>query len=153
LYLYTQFDTLGNTLQYLVLDCTAATCLLITLSSMIARTLAVYAKRITIPRLSPTHTKSRITEFFVKQGDYVEPYDTIFVVECSPDFITEGFREFPDQQVSMIVENQEEGVIQELRTDLLGKWVDVDTHIGIVDDGDGEIDGDWTWQAYKHTST
>jgi hypothetical protein len=118
---------------------------------MIARTLAVFAKHITIPRLSPTHTKSRITEFFVKQGDYIKPYDIVFVVECSPDFITDGFRDFPEQQVSMIVENQEEGVVQELQTDLLGKWVYVETPLGIVNDGDEEIDGDWTWQAYKHT--
>lgn len=107
------------------------------------------SKRITIPRLSPTHTKSRITKFLVQQGDEVEPYETVFIVDCSPDFITAGFRETPNQQVSMLIENQEDGTITELDTDVLGKWLPVDTPIGIVDDGD-DIDGDWTWQAYTH---
>ena len=116
------------------------------------RTLALLSKRITIPRLSPTHTESRITQFLVQKGDEVEPYETVFIVECSPDFLTPGFRETPDQKVSMIIENQEDGKITELLTDLLGKWLAVDTPIGILDDGD-DIDGDWTWQAYTHTNS
>ena len=116
---------------------------------MICRTLALCSKRITIPRLSPTHTKSKVTEFLVKKGDPVEPYDTVFVVDCSPDFITSGFRETPHQEVSMIIENQEDGTITELDESVLGKWLDVHTPIGVVDDAD-EMDGDWTWQAYKH---
>ncbi|CAB9497741.1 expressed unknown protein [Seminavis robusta] len=117
---------------------------------MIRRTLALLSKRMTIPRLSPTHTQARITEFLVKQGDSVEPYDTVFIVDCSPDFITPGFRDSPDQIVSMIIENQEDGVIQELQTKLIGQWLDVDTPIGIIHDGDDDTDGDWTWQAYKN---
>jgi len=118
---------------------------------MIRRTIALCAKNITIPRLSPTHTQAKVTQFLVKKGDSVEPYDTVFVVKCSPDFITEGFRETPDEQVSMIIENQEEGFIKELDETCLGKWLDVDTPIGIIDDDEGEeIDGDWTWQAYTH---
>lgn len=113
------------------------------------RTLALCSKRITIPRLSPTHTKAKVTEFLVKNGDTVEPYDTVFVVDCSPDFITEGFRDTPDQQVPMIIENQEDGTIANLDESILGKWLDVDTPIGMVEDGE-EMDGDWTWQAYTH---
>lgn len=116
------------------------------------RTLALCSKRMTIPRLSPTHTKAKITKFLAKKGDTVEPYDTVFIVSCSPDFITEGFRDTPDQEVSMIIENQEDGTITELDESVLGKWLDVDTPIGIIDDGD-EVDGDWadwTWQAYTH---
>lgn len=113
------------------------------------RTVALLSKRITIPRLSPTHSQSRITKWLVKDGDAVEPYDTAFLLECSPDFLTPGYREEPDQTVSMIVENQEDGVISGLDTNVLGKWLDVDTPIGVVDDGEA-IDGDWTWQAYTH---
>ena len=113
------------------------------------RTLSLCSKRITIPRLSPTHTKAKVTEFLVKNGASIEPYDTVFVVDCSPDFITEGFRDEPDQVVSMIIENQEDGTIKDLDESILGKWLDVDTPIGVVDDGEA-IEGDWTWQAYKY---
>ena len=113
------------------------------------RTLALLSKRITVPKLSPTHTQSKITKWLVKDGDTVEPYETVFILDCSPDFLTPGFRETPDQQVSMIIENQEDGVVSELDTGVLGKWLDVDTPIGVIDDGD-DIDGDWTWQAYTH---
>ena len=113
------------------------------------RTVALLSKRITIPMLSPTHTQSRITKWLVSEGDAVEPYQTVFILECSPDFLTPGFREEPDQKVSMIIENQEDGVVSKLDTDVLGKWMNVNTAIGVIDDGD-EIDGDWTWQAYTH---
>ena len=86
----------------------------------------------------------------MQKGDQVEPYDTVFIVDCSPDFLTPGFREYPDQQVCMIIENQEDGVITELDTEILGKWLDVDTPIGLINDGDDSMDGDWIWQAYKH---
>ena len=113
------------------------------------RTLAVLSKRITIPRLSPTHTKSKITQWLVDEGAEVEPYQTVFIVQCSPDFLTPGFRETPDQKVTMIIENQEDGVVSKLDKDAVGKWLEVDTPIGVIDDGD-DIDGDWTWQAYTH---
>lgn len=48
----------------------------------------------------------------------------------------------------MIVENQEDGTITSLDTNVIGKWLDVDTAIGVIDDGEEEMDGDWTWQAY-----
>lgn len=113
------------------------------------RTFALLSKRITVPKLSPTHTQSRITKWLVNKGDAVEPYQTVFTVECSSDFLTPGFREQPDQTVSMIIENQEDGVVSELDVDVLGRWLDVYAVIGVIDDGD-DIDGDWTWQAYTH---
>lgn len=116
------------------------------------RTLTRMSKRITIPQLSPTHTQCKITEFLVKQGDQVEAYQTVFVVDCSPDLLTEGFRECPEEQQSMIIESQEDGTVSKLDTEFLGKWLDIDTPIGIIDDGD-EIDGDWTWQAYTHSNS
>ena len=72
--------------------------------------------------------------------------------------LTATYASFPVQRTNsnntnttVVVENQEDGVIQELQADLLGKWLGVGTVIGILDDGDKEIDGDWTWQAYKHS--
>lgn len=111
------------------------------------RTLIVLSKRITIPKLSPTHTKSRIISFDIANGDEVIEYDPVFTVECSSDFITPAYRDSPDQKLKMIVETQEEGIVTDLRTDLIGKWLDVGSNLGIVDDKD-PLDGDWTWQAY-----
>lgn len=85
----------------------------------------------------------------MKQGDEVEPYQTVFIVYCSPDFLTPGFRESQNEQRCMIIESQEEGTVSELKSEILGEWVDVGTAIGIIDDGD-ETDGDWTWQAYTY---
>jgi pyruvate/2-oxoglutarate dehydrogenase complex dihydrolipoamide acyltransferase (E2) component len=77
----------------------------------------------------------------------VEAYHTVFIVDCSPDLLTPGFRDDPDQKLSMIVESQEEGEVSQLKTEVLGQWLDVGTVVGVIDDGD-EVDGDWAWQAY-----
>ena len=103
----------------------------------------------TIPRLSPSHTKSRIVRFLIKNEEQVESYDPMMILECSPDLINDpADRDFPDQKPLMFIETCDEGILKNLN-DHGGKWLDVGTHIGIIDDGD-DIDDDWTWQAYLH---
>mmetsp|Transcript_1462 Transcript_1462/g.2015 ORF Transcript_1462/g.2015 Transcript_1462/m.2015 type:complete len:117 (-) Transcript_1462:334-684(-) len=106
------------------------------------------SKRITLPRLSPTHTKSRILKWEVAAGAEVVSYDPVFVVECSSDFITEAYRQYPDERLRMMIDTQEEGTLKGLVADT-GDWMDVGTPLGVVDDGD-PIDGEWTWQANKY---
>lgn len=119
-------------------------------STMLHRTLPLLSKRIVMPRLSPTHTTSRIVRFEVANEQQVSDYDPIMIVECSPDLVTEAFRESPDEKVKMMVDSQDEGVVKNLLENYEGKWLPVETELGIIDDGD-PIDGDWTWQAYLHT--
>ena len=153
--------------------------------------------RITIPKLSPTHTKVRIVqwciavdqqlsltaEMEIKNGGketkeqqpkggvgkgkaWVESYDPIFVVEASPDMITQGYRISDDHKPLMIVEAHDEGVVH-IHDEFLSKtasddkshqpqWYDVGTEIGYIDDEDDDEDeienamDDWLWQAYSH---
>jgi hypothetical protein len=72
------------------------------------------------------------------------------IVECSPDLVTAGLREFPEERIKMMIDTQDEGVVRSLRALEDTEWLAVGTHIGVIDDGD-PIDGDWTWQAYLHT--
>lgn len=104
-----------------------------------------------MPQLSPTHTKARIIRFDVANGDEVTDYDPVFLVETSPDFVTPGYRDSPDQKVKIIIETQEEGVVKGLQTNSLGKWLEIHAELGVIDDGD-PVDGDWTWQAYTTSS-
>jgi hypothetical protein len=110
------------------------------------------SKRITIPRLSPSHTKVRFLRYEVNvaTGMEVAAYDPIMVVECSPDLVTAGLRESPDETLQMMIDTQEEGVLRNLKAIDETEWLNVGTEIGIVDDGD-PIDGDWAWQAYLHS--
>ena len=117
---------------------------------MIRRTLPVLSKRIVMPQLSPTHTAARIIRFEVANEQEVSAYDALMIVECSPDLVTEAFRDTQDQKTKMMVDTQDEGVIKDLLDDWEGKWIDVGTELGVIDDGD-PIDGEWTWQAYLHT--
>jgi len=104
-------------------------------------------KRITLPRLSPTHTRARIDAFCVAPGDAVQAYDLVLKLTPTNDLTEDGDDE-PAPQMS--IDTQEEGVVRELRTDLVGTWVDVDTPLGtIVDDDGDETVEDWIWQAYK----
>mmetsp|Transcript_8472 Transcript_8472/g.12711 ORF Transcript_8472/g.12711 Transcript_8472/m.12711 type:complete len:120 (+) Transcript_8472:139-498(+) len=108
------------------------------------------SKRITIPRLSPTHTKSRVVQFLAKPKESVESYSPLMILECSPDLIADpADREYPEQKLHMFIETCDEGILQDLN-DHGGKWLDVGTSLGIIVDDDEEIDGDWTWQAYLH---
>ena len=123
------------------------------------------SKRLTIPQLSPTHTQARILQYLVPSGSEVTACDTVLVVECSSDFITEAHRQTPDERVQMILETHDDGVIR-WENDKKSKahvddhdltsendfWLPVGTIVGTIDDGD-PIDGDWAWQAYKHETS
>lgn len=113
------------------------------------RTLPLLSKRIVMPMLSPTHTAARIIRFEVANEEHVSDYDPVLTVECSPDLVTEAFRDSPDEKIKMMIDTQDEGVIKNLLEDY-EKPLPVGTELGIIDDGE-PIDGDWTWQAYLHT--
>ena len=111
--------------------------------------LSALSKRIVIPRLSPTHSSSRVVKFIkpLNNDDYVESYDPIMILECSKDLIADpADRKHEEERLHMIIETCDEGTLQNLN-DYDGKWLDVGTPIGNIDDGES-IDGDWTWQAY-----
>ncbi|KAG7353972.1 hypothetical protein IV203_003328 [Nitzschia inconspicua] len=122
-------------------------------------TLACLRKaRVTIPQLSPTHTRARLLEFCfndegVSDGSVnVSCYDPLFILECSPDMISEGFRKFPDHCPKMLVESQEEGSFRRKLDIKLGMWYNVETVVGEIDDGDMDDPSEdkWLWQAYSH---
>lgn len=119
--------------------------------SMLHRTLPLLlSKRIVLPQLSPTHTAARIIRFEVANNEQVSDYDPVMIVECSSDLVTEAFRESPDEKVKMMIDTQDEGTVKNLLQDYEGKFLDVGTELGVIDDGE-PVDGDWTWQAYLHT--
>ena len=101
----------------------------------------------TLPQLSPTHSQGRILRIEVQNGSSVIAYDPIFIVECSPDLVSEGYRETPTTQTIMMIDTQEEGVVRDLKDFYINQWIPIGTELGIIDDGD-PIDGEWTWQAY-----
>jgi hypothetical protein len=115
--------------------------------------------QVTIPKLSPTHTRARIIKWCTPIQDHtsaknLECYDPLFVLECSPDMVSEGYRQHPDHCPTMLIESQEEGTFR-LNSDVqLNTWYDVGTVLGEIDDGDDDDDaddnGEWLWQAYSH---
>lgn len=127
-------------------------------------TACLFSKRITIPQLSPTHTRGRLVRWIARVGQQVQAYDEVFLLQCSSDFVTEAHRETPNETKLMVVDTQDEGMLRDLRppavTSLTGgetnleedpDWLPVGTEIGIIDDGD-EVDGDWIWQAYLYNN-
>lgn len=115
------------------------------------RTVARYmSRRMTLPQLSPTHSQGRILKIEVSNGTDVVAYDPIFIVECSPDLVTEAYRDSPNARPIMMIDTQEEGVVKDLKDFYINQWIPVGTELGIIDDGD-PLDGDWTWQAYLDT--
>jgi hypothetical protein len=117
--------------------------------------------RVTIPQLSPTHTQAKILRFYdnvmesgngLQSRPFLECYDPLFVLECSPDLVTEGYRKYDDHCPQMIVESQEEGTFQIHPDVKLNTWYDVGHVLGEIDDGDddGDNDDEWLWQAYNH---
>ena len=118
--------------------------------------------RVTIPRLSPTHTQARIVRFCPKglvEGGKIVPLectDALFIVECSPDIVTEAFREQnadgSDVLPMMIVESHDEGDLSLAPKIRLGEWYNVGETLGWIDDGDddGDDQDEWLWQAYSH---
>ena len=161
------------------------------------RTLACFRRRvkITIPQLSPTHTKAKIYKWCIPVGSTanddngkgqqpsqqpsqqqqqqtqddvvkVECYDPLFILQCSPDVITEGYRKYDTHEPLFIVEAHDEGMVR-LRTDMQlhdnHTWYDIGDEIGEIlddeqeeeemnDDGDGDTDDkeQWLWQAYSY---
>jgi hypothetical protein len=84
----------------------------------------------------------------------MECYDPLFVLECSPDLVTKGYRVHDKHCPSMIVESHEEGTFKLADSVKLDEWYDVGHVIGEIDDGDDDDDdhhGDeWLWQAYSY---
>ena len=124
---------------------------------MFQRTLACLRRaQITIPQLSPTHTRAKIVQWCLDTSAQpllsVESYDPLFVLQCSPDLVTEGYRKHKDHEPHMIVETHDEGRLSLLENIELNKWYDVGTEIGQIDDGDDDEwdNGEWLWQAYSH---
>lgn len=137
---------------------------------MIHRTLVCLRKvHVTIPKLSPTHTRAKIVQWcqdVVTRPQYLEAYDPLFILQCSPDMITEGYRESPNHEPIMIVEAHDEGIMNLKDGIQLDQWYNVGTIIGTIDDGDSDDENDdnhtkdttspnhddeWLWQAYAHT--
>ena len=111
-------------------------------------------KRITIPRLSPTHTSARIIKFLTHNSDSVTSYDPVMILQCSSDLIADpADRNHPDEKLLMFIEGCEEGVVSDLN-DYNNEWLDVGTPVGMTvdddDDDDDDLNGDWIWQAYRH---
>ncbi len=85
------------------------------LPAMLKRTLPILlSKRVTIPSLSPTHTKARILCFEVIHGEEVSAYNPVMILQCSSDLVTEAFRERVDETKFMLVEIQDKAVMGEL---------------------------------------
>ena len=147
-------------------------------------TMACFRKaQVTIPRLSPTHTKAKIVRFcppgFLDNAAaaaasstgkpahshpqvYVEVTDTLLILECSPDVVSEEHREQTEEGIdinpTMIVETHDEGDFRLIGNDKneikLNEWYDVGHVIGSIDDGDDDDDDndneEWLWQAYPY---
>ena len=128
---------------------------------MLHRTLACFQKRvkIVIPQLSPTLTKARIYKWCTPTtptNTTIECYDPLFILECSQDLITPGYRDPNIRYPLMIVEAHDEGIIQIHDHIQLNEWYSVGYELGeiIDDDDDDDDDGtvnDWLWQAYSYT--
>lgn len=117
--------------------------------------------RVTIPQLSPTHSRAKIVEFLVgtdggAAGRYlVESYDPVCVLQCSSDLVTPGYRLHDNHEPIMLVDSQEDGILQIHDDVQLNEWYPVGKEIGVIDDGDDDDDedGEWLWQAYSHEDT
>jgi len=128
---------------------------------MFHRTLSCLRRaKVTIPQLSPTHTRAKIVDWCLPESlsspvsqRSVQSYDPVFIVQCTPDLVTEGYRESIDHEPLMIVEVHEEGVFTLKDGIELDQWYDCGVVIGEVFDGDEDpdYDGDWLWQAYSYT--
>lgn len=123
---------------------------------MFNRTLVCLRKaQITIPQLSPTHSRAKIVKWLIDTSSTtssVESYDPLFVLQCSPDVVTEAYRKHKEHEPLMIVEAHDEGKVS-LKNDIeMDKWYDAGTVLGEIDDGDDDVDedGEWLWQAYSH---
>lgn len=128
---------------------------------MFQRTLIRLRKAtITMPQLSPTHTKAKIVQWSVDIHQTNPPiqincYNPLFILQCSPDLITPGFRKYDDHEPLMIVEAHDEGILSINPSIKMNEWYDVGTVLGTIDDGDDDPadDSEWLWQAYNHVES
>lgn len=116
---------------------------------------------IRIPMLSPTHTRAKIVRWCLEtpngsalpQPTEVESYDPLFVLQCSPDLVTEGYRQHETHEPKMIVEVHDEGRLTIHEGIQMNQWYPVGTEIGEINDEDEDSgeDGEWLWQAYSYS--
>jgi hypothetical protein len=124
----------------------------------IQRTLPLLRKAlVTIPRLSPTQTKAKIYSWGPSSlpPTHVEcsGYDVFFILQCSPDLVSQEHRVHSNHEPRMLIEAHEEGTVKIYDSVQLDKWYDVGEVIGEIDDGDEEDDSvasEWIWQGYTH---
>eukprot|EP00957_Ditylum_brightwellii_P074941 5695269-Ditylum_brightwellii.AAC.1 len=82
-------------------------------------------KHISLPRLSPKHTRGRILRLLInKPPTPIVSYDAVFIMKASEDMQMEGFRPMLHHKELMIIEAHDEGTIQKL-DDYGKKWMDV----------------------------
>jgi hypothetical protein len=123
---------------------------------MFRRTFACLRRaHVVIPQLSPTHTRAKIVKWCLDPSSpsiSVQSYDTLFVLQCSPDLVTEAYREAIDHEPLMIVEIHDEGILTVKSGIEMNTWYECGEPIGEIFDGDDDpaYDGDWLWQAYSH---
>lgn len=113
--------------------------------------------RIVIPQLSPTLTKAKIHKWLKGPTDKIECYEPLFVLKCSPDLLSPGYRKHENHEPLMLIEAHEDGKL-EISPEILksngGEWFPVGHFVGTIDDGDEdeaneEDDAEWLWQAYS----
>jgi hypothetical protein len=90
----------------------------------------------------------------------IECYEPLFVLECSPDLLSSGYRVHENHQPLMIIEAHDEGILN-IHQDLFlepneedaDQWYPVGHVLGEIDDDDDDDTevSDWLWQAYSYT--
>lgn len=113
-----------------------------------------------IPQLSPTLTKARIYKWFKDpkvQNQSIESYEPLFVLECSPDLLSTGYRKHENHQPLMLIEAHDEGILHIHDKVLVDEdnWFPVGHVLGEINDDDEDDDeeelADWLWQAYSYS--
>eukprot|EP00980_Cylindrotheca_fusiformis_P026636 scaffold16721_cov84-Cylindrotheca_fusiformis.AAC.1 len=127
---------------------------------MIHRTLVNLKRaRVVIPQLSPTFTKARVYKWLKDpklENQSIESCEPLFVLECSPDLLSTGYRKDENDRPLMLIEAQEDGVLN-IHEDVLQdkeKWYPVGHVLGEINDDEDDDDlevVDWLWQAYSYS--
>jgi len=130
---------------------------------MVKRSLSLLKRVfVTIPKLSPTHTRCKIKQWTVPTNTDVTCYDPVIILKCTPDVISNGYRKYETHEPLMIVEAHDEGklIIYEDFANAAGTgaeedssaWLDVGQVIGEIHDDDDDVaeTNEWIWQAYTH---
>lgn len=132
---------------------------------MVHRTLLQLKRaRIVIPQLTPTLTKARIYKWLKDPARTSSPttiqcYEPLFVLQCSPDLLSEAYRKHKTHEPLMLIEAHDEGDLhispEVLESSKNGDWFPVGHLLGSIHDDDDEDDDDdsedaeWLWQAYS----